>query len=197
MRYAIAVAVAVAIAIAVYLTTRGRETSPPTAGSGSSTSTSTSTSTSASEHAPPRHVTKIASPEERARIASAIAAARASTTHAAPVPPRLLTHETDVDSYVADTNGALKEVIPYLAACYEASAGDAGVGSGAARVRMTLSGDRDVGTLIDADGITDEHGQPIEAGLASCLKTTLESLELPPLAQGNKIKLEYSFRFSD
>jgi hypothetical protein len=45
--------------------------------------------------------------------------------------------------------------------------------------------------------LEDEAGQPIEPGLASCLKTTLESLELPPLAQGDELKLEYSLRFTD
>jgi hypothetical protein len=191
MRYAIAIAVALAIAIAIYLAGRGGDAKPQTAGS----STSTSTSTTA-HAAPPRHVTKLASPEERARIASEIAAARA-THHAAPAPPSLPKHEIDLESYAQDSLVVLKEAIPFLAACYDAAGGSDGGVAHKARVQMSLVGDRDVGTLIDTERMVDANGEALEAGLASCLKTTLESLELPPLAEGDELKIEYSFRLGD
>ena len=71
---------------------------------------------------------------------------------------------------------------------------DGGVSNRAA-VYMTMTGARDVGTLIDADKMLDADRQPIDPALGDCLKTTLESLELPPLAEGDSIKLQYSFVF--
>ncbi len=201
MRYGIALAVAVAIAIAVYFATRGREASAPSASPGSAGSATTSASPAA--HAPeralpPRHVTTLASAEERARVASEIAAARAARAHAAPAPPSLpAQHEVDVKSYAQGLQRALQDVTPYLDACYDAARGSGARGERTAMVRMSLVGDRDVGTLIDTGTMVDANQQPLEPDLASCLKTTLESLELPPLAEGDELKIQYRFQLGD
>lgn len=74
---------------------------------------------------------------------------------------------------------------------------DARFGSDAPRapvVQMTLDRDPDVGTLIDPGHMTDEQRGAIPGPLVDCLQLTLHSLELPPLAEGNTVKLQYSFR---
>jgi len=60
---------------------------------------------------------------------------------------------------------------------------------------MTLTGVPDIGTVIDADQIADESGKPLDPKLDDCLRSTLQSLGLPPLTEGDKISVKYSFRF--
>lgn len=62
---------------------------------------------------------------------------------------------------------------------------------------MTLTGDPDVGTLIDAGELRDQNGKPLDPELDNCLRTTLGSLELPPLPSANPVHIQYSFRFDD
>jgi hypothetical protein len=146
----------------------------------------------------PVHVTKLSSPEQRREIANRIAAAQSvHGAHSAPIPPKLPAQPDDthdLDKISASAMDALKEVIPFLADCYRNA--DKTHGNKAA-VFMTMTGDRDVGTLIDTDRMLDEDHQPLAPELGSCLKTTLESLELPPLSEGDTVKLQYSFVFDD
>jgi hypothetical protein len=88
---------------------------------------------------------------------------------------------------------ALKEAIPFLADCFQTPAEK----QLHAAVYMTLTGDRDVGTLIDSDRMVDQKEQPLPKELTECLRTTLDSLELPPLVEGDTIKGMYTFRFDD
>ena len=37
---------------------------------------------------------------------------------------------------------------------------------------------------------------PLPAGFDDCLRSTLQTLELPPLAEGNEVKVTYPFMFS-
>jgi len=60
---------------------------------------------------------------------------------------------------------------------------------------LTLTGDPDIGTLIDADQLFDQHGQPLPAALDACLRARFQTLELPALAEGDKITVRYPFAF--
>jgi hypothetical protein len=142
----------------------------------------------------PAHVRKLATAEERTQVAQRIADARAARARAAGASattsaPRLpAAAPGGIESLPPKTLDALKEAIPFLSQCF---------GSDSPRnpiVQMTLEGDPDVGTLIDSGQMTDEKGAPIAGPLADCLQTTLQSLELPPLAEGNTVRLQYSFR---
>jgi len=154
-------------------------------------------------------VRRIASPEERQRIADRIAASRAaaaaraqgsSTGHAAtsaPPPPSLPAGPPPAEGELARASvplrDALTEAIPLLAHCYppEVQKRDR-----RATVLMALVGDKD-GTLIDADQLADERGQPLAPELDDCLRATLRSMQLPPLSEGGDLHLQYSFRFDD
>jgi hypothetical protein len=55
----------------------------------------------------------------------------------------------------------------------------------------------EIGTLIGADQLLDEAGKPLDADLDSCLRTTLRSLQLPPLDATRDIHMMYSFKLDD
>jgi hypothetical protein len=153
---------------------------------------------------PPDKVTQV-SRAERDRLAQQIAAAHAARTsstgsgaHAAPVPPHLpalpdTSHDVDrVPVHVLD---ALKQAMPYLIACYKEHAPAQATPGLTAVAMMTLTGDPDIGTVIDADQMYDEHHQPIDPGVDACMRATMQTLELPPLQEGDSVKLQYSFKF--
>lgn len=145
------------------------------------------------EPPPPAHVRKLASAADRMRVEQRIADARAARARAAGAssgtsPPQLPPATGGIESLPPKALDALKEAIPYLSECF---------GSDSPRnpiVQMTLEGDPDVGTLIDPGQMTDDKGAAISGPLADCLQTTLQSLELPPLAEGSTVRLQYSFR---
>lgn len=164
------------------------------------------------------YVRRIASPAERQQIADRIAAARAAPPAAGssaagsapatapatppklptsqPPPPSLPPAAPPADGELARASvplrDALTEAIPLLADCYPPDARAAQ----RATVLMSLVGD-DKGTLIDADNLVDENGKPLAPELDDCLRSTLRSMQLPPLAEGGDLHIQYSFRFDD
>jgi hypothetical protein len=165
------------------------------------------------------YVRRIASPEERQKIAERIATARATATAssgssatgssgpAAPAPPpgaatsaapppSLPPGAPPADGELARASvplrDALTEAIPLLADCYPPEAR----AKQRATVLMSLVGD-DKGTLIDADNLVDENGKSLAPELDDCLRSTLRSMQLPPLAEGGDLHIQYSFRFDD
>ena len=61
---------------------------------------------------------------------------------------------------------------------------------------LTLTGDPDVGTLIDAKELADKAGTKLPATFDDCLRTTFQSLALPPLKGGDIVTVHYPFVFS-
>jgi hypothetical protein len=130
---------------------------------------------------PPAHVTKL-SPEERTRLAERIAQAQATRGGAAtraPAAPKLPDRPgldpDDVDSFKTTIRSAMKEVIPLLADCY-AKAGSSVPRELTVRAHLRLTGDPDIGTLIDADRTSDTDEAPLPAAFDDCLRSTLQSL---------------------
>src|SRR5262249_23316928 len=143
-----------------------------------------STAPGAAKPRVPAHVTKL-TPDERKQIAERIAQAQAARgAHAAPVRPSLPPAEkldtNDLDPIQTTMLAAMKEATPFLAECYEKHVPNA---QRKAAAFMTLTGDPDIGTVIDADQISDENGKPLDPKLDDCLRTTLQSLALPPLTE--------------
>jgi len=149
------------------------------------------------------HVQRIASPAERQRIADRIAASRAASrasssggaATSARTPPSLpATPPADGELARASVplRDALSEAIPLLADCYTPEPR----AQQTATVRMTLVGDQH-GTLIDADELVDDTGAALAPALDDCLRATLRGMQLPPLAEGSDLKIQYSFRFDD
>lgn len=147
---------------------------------------------------PPQHVTKLASAEERARIAEQIERARSARAAihapAAPSLPRAQLDPKDIETFKTTFRDAMKEVLPLLAECY--SAARAKLPSElVVKAKMSLVGDPDVGTLIDAHALDAKVEIPRE--FDECLRDTLQKLELPPLADGDKVSITYPLVFRD
>ena len=152
---------------------------------------------------PPQHVTKV-SRVERQRLADRIAAAHAARAPdtargAYSAPPRPTLPEQagshDLDRVGTHVLAAMQEAIPFLADCYEQTTPGGATSGAKAVARMTLTGDPDIGTVIDADQMFDENHKPLEPKLDACLRETMQMLQLPPLEEGDAIQIEYSFRF--
>jgi hypothetical protein len=197
MRVALGLVVAAALAIGIWLWLRDRDTAPdaPAAAKLAEVGSSAAPAPVGVPAKVPTHVTKL-TPEERKRTADRIAAAHAARVASSTTPrPSLPTADQldshDLDHVTTTVLSAMKEAIPFLAECYKQH----GHGALTAAAMMTLTGDPDIGTVIDADQVTDEDGKPLGRELDDCLRGTMQTLELPPLTEGDKIKIKYSFKF--
>jgi len=147
---------------------------------------------------PVEHVTALASADERRAVADRIAAAqqRRGALHAA-APPSLPVLDTgDLPAVKTTLKAAMHEVLSHLSDCYEASAAELPRGELRVVAKLTLTGDPDVGTLIDAHQLADGSGAPVPATFDDCVRGVLQSLELPPLAEGDTLDVTYPFMFS-
>ena len=87
---------------------------------------------------------------------------------------------------------ALVESVALLAACYPQQPGS---GARHATALMVMTSDPELGTVIDTDRVTDGDGTPLDPALATCLRDTIDTLALPPLAKLGKLPLQYTFTF--
>jgi RNA polymerase sigma-70 factor (ECF subfamily) len=158
---------------------------------------------------PPQHVRKLSNADERRELAAHIAAAQAARK-TAPAPRRSALgssdstdqgsfgsgHEGDMDKDVI--RGAMQEVLPFLADCYgDARATTLKADHLEVRAHFTLTGDPDIGTVIDAKQLVDDHDHALPTKLDDCIRGTLQTLELPPLGDGDTIEVDYPLAFSD
>jgi len=202
MKAVAAVAVIAAIALVWYL----RRPSPAATAAAPPApvaSAATPGAPSATPARPPQHVTRL-SPDQRREVADRIAAAQATRSGAAAVraparpslPDRPATLDPDdVDSFKTTVRSAMHEVIPMITDCYDKAIPTLPPGELKLAASFTLTGDPDVGTLIDAKQLAGGNGTPLPAAFDDCLRSTLQSLELPPLVEGNEVNVTYPFVF--
>lgn len=181
-----------------------RKTSTSTAAPAAKKSATAAPAATGSPSRPIEHVTKLA-PTERQQLADRIAAAQqkrqaSPNTGAAAVSAPERPHLPEAGSgepAISKTQirDAMREVIPILSECYQAAIPTLKEPDISITAHIMLTGDPDVGTLIDADQILDEAGQPLPAKFDDCLRSTFQSLALPPLAEGDKLEVHYPFRF--
>jgi len=146
------------------------------------------------------HVRTLASENERREVADRIASAQASRAHSSTPAPRLppitgTFASSDPGTMKQTVRGAMREVVAHLFSCYESSLSTRGRKTLAIVAHLTLTGDPDIGTLIDAPQLFDDQGAPLPSKLDDCLRDTLQSLELPPLAEGDHVDLDYPITF--
>jgi hypothetical protein len=92
----------------------------------------------------------------------------------------------------------MREVLPFLADCYgEARATTLSADHLEIHAHLTLTGDPDIGTVIDAGQLFDDDDQALPTKLDDCIRSTLQSLELPPLGDGDTLDVTYPLVFSD
>jgi hypothetical protein len=145
------------------------------------------------------HVKKLTA-DERKRVADRIAAAHASHSIASTSTPAPKLPESPGDAPPAiskeSIRDAMREVVEQLAGCYEAALPKLDRKDFGIKAEMTLTGDPDVGTLIDAKQLFDDRGKPLPPELDDCLRNTFQTLELPPLTEGDQVTVIYPFQFS-
>ncbi|MFN0250553.1 MAG: hypothetical protein ACKV2T_26980 [Kofleriaceae bacterium] len=196
------VGIAIAV-VAVWLLLDRDDTKKTSAAPAAATGTASGTSGSANtpKRAPVVKVGRV-SPEERTRLAEQIA--RAKAKRAAPATggassggtprPELAANE-DANIVRTTMKEAMREVIPFLADCYD-KAGDKVPAEISVVVEMTLTGDPDIGTIIDTNGVAEKGGSPLETSFDSCLRDALASLQMPPLSEGGEVQVRYPFVFA-
>jgi len=198
------VGVAAAVVAVWLLLSRGKDTAAKVADPAGSNATATGSAvTATTPGAKTKPVAKVGrvSPEERKRLADRIANARANrpapstSPGGASGPPPRLPDNNDAVIVRTTMKAAMREIIPYLADCYDKS-GEKVPAEMKVVADMTLTGDPDIGTIIDTNGITDGDGKPLEPGFDACLKDAFVSLEMPPLSEGSEVKVTYPFVFS-
>jgi len=161
--------------------------------------------------APPtkiQHATRLATKEDRRRLADQIATAQAARTgsspggaaaiHAREAPPRLPTTTLDPehpDEMKTTIRSAMREAIPLLADCYSAAIPNLTDDETRIAAKLTLTSDPDIGTVIDAHQIADDQGRPLLASFDDCLRTTFQQLALPPIENGGTLEVTYPFVF--
>lgn len=196
------VGIAIAVVAVWWLLTRTKDPTsiaadPVTSGSAASTGNAPSTQTG-----PTKPVDKVGrvSPEERRRLAEQIAKAKAkraapSASGTSSTPPPQLADDNDATIVRTTMKEAMREIIPFLADCYD-KAGDKLPAEIKVVADLALTGDPDIGTIIDANGVSDGEGKPLESSFDLCLRDALVSIQMPPLSEGGEVKVTYPFLFS-
>jgi hypothetical protein len=179
---------ATADVVASGIASASRESSDP-----SETATSEPESEPSAAPKQAAHVREITQ-AERAELERQIAHARSMHASRPPALPPVLDAD-DMDSLKTTLRAAMKETIPYIAKCYEDALPTLASPNLTVKSRMELTGDPDIGTLIDAQPLVDGEGAPLPAHLDDCLRTALQSLELPPLTEGDHVVVDYPFTF--
>lgn len=195
------VGIAIAVVAVWLLLDRDSPASPAAIGTGSASAGSNTARTPAL----PTPVAKVGrvAPEERQRLADQIAKAKAhraagggtaaSSSVAGPRPE--LVAESDATLVRTTMREAMREIIPYLADCYD-KAGDKVPARVKVVANMTLTGDPDIGTIIDTHGLADGDGSALEPSFDLCLKDAFVTLQMPPLSEGGEVTVTYPFVFS-
>jgi hypothetical protein len=196
------VLVAIALAIVMYIRRDTSETpTGPAKGSGSAAPITTTAGSATAPPAKPDHVRRLSAADRkqlgeqiaaaRAKARAAAAAAAASSTSGGPKPE--LDDHIQLEQVADGLVTAMKESIPILAECYDQAYGaDAGA-KRTALVKMEMTSDPDLGTVIDDTAMTDADGKKLEPKLDECLRNTIESLALPPFDVGGRLEVQYSF----
>jgi hypothetical protein len=140
-------------------------------------------------------------PQARALLAERIVEARKRREHpdpattagmgvsppgGAPALPGTLSQE--------EIRGAVKAVLPLLAECFGEAQPRLKLKEGKLMVKMKLTGEPDVGTVVDAHGLEGEPAVLIDdVEFARCWRETMNSIEFPPLAAGGEVEVNYPF----
>jgi hypothetical protein len=149
---------------------------------------------SASAPSPPplTRVRKLSAAEHQQlaeRIAAARARVRAAATAGGGKPAGETASDDDtitLEQVSPTVRESLEQAVPIIAECFHTEQ--------MAVVMMTMYSDPSVGMVIDTQEMTDENGQPLPAELDDCLRTTIDSLGLPPLDVGGHLPLQYTFK---
>ncbi len=132
---------------------------------------------------------------ERMKSARAARTSGTGTTAAGGTPPPALPPLPGTLSKDEIRKG-VRAVIPLLAECYDAAQDRLAIKTGRIEVKMHLTGEPDIGTLIESAEIGGDKQFTGDADLVECLQQTMLSVELPPIAEGGTIDVTYPIEFA-
>lgn len=95
------------------------------------------------------------------------------------------------ENVLAQIIGTLGDVKPYVADCVK----QAGGRISAFQASITLTGDPDLGTLIDAGALTSKHGSTLPTELDDCVRGVMQTLVLPPMRLEDEFRVNFMFAF--
>jgi pyruvate/2-oxoglutarate dehydrogenase complex dihydrolipoamide acyltransferase (E2) component len=138
---------------------------------------------------------RLADLAERARVMASIAHARAQRLSGAttiPAMPSLPLGTMSKD----DIKDAVHEIAPLLAQCYDQALARGPVPHQTIiRAHVEVTGEPDVGSMIESAELSSDDGGLADPAFAECLHETLMSVELPALDEGGVITFTYPFVF--
>lgn len=139
-------------------------------------------------------------PEMRADLVRRITAARTAreaATGTSPTtttaPPALELARTGLTK--EDIKAAVQAVAPLLLECYTAEMDHLANPDGRMVVKLQLTGEAEVGTVVDTTGVDGDANLTANHELTECIGATLSSIELPPLVEGGSVTVNYPIVF--
>jgi len=91
--------------------------------------------------------------------------------------------------------GTVREAIPLIKECYHLALEENPELSGRLDVNFTISGEPDVGGLVEESDVVAEEGLAYNETLEDCVRETVYTLEFPPPEGGGVVKVRYPLRF--
>jgi hypothetical protein len=93
---------------------------------------------------------------------------------------------------------AMQEVLPFLSDCFGDARASGALGSASLEIHahLDLTGDRDIGTIIDAKQLFDDNMHALPSTVDDCMRGALQTLELPPLGDGDTVAIDYPILFT-
>jgi hypothetical protein len=88
-------------------------------------------------------------------------------------------------------------VMPLLKECYEQGLERRTIKNGKVTFSIHLTGEPEIGTLVDRAELDGDPAFLADAELSQCLHQTMMSLELPPMSEGSELKVTTTMVFSD
>lgn len=197
--------VAAVAGLAWYLTrpspaSQARADATRLAQTGAPTTPAGTTATPAVPARPIDKVTKLAADQRKAlaeRIENARAGRAAVNAPARPRLPEGSGEDTGTAISKTEIRAAMRELIPYITECYEAALPTLPSKNFKMTAELTLTGDPDIGTIVDAKALADEAGKPLDKTLDDCFRSSFMLMGLPPLAEGDTLEVRYPFEFRE
>jgi hypothetical protein len=138
------------------------------------------------------------SPEQRQALRAQLEHARVAQP-SAPSPALPATADSDdnamgtVEQVLQQFTAVIPELRTEVAACQRYAPDAKGF-----TTKISLFGDADIGTLIDApSALVPVDGPPLPAAFDDCVRDVLQTLELPPMHTGDQFTVAFEVSFTD
>lgn len=205
-----AAALVIAVLAGAFIATRGDEApapaaaSPPPASPAAIPETRVDPAPSATIAPPAKPGFKRHDPAARARLAQAIATARAARLRARRPPPSREPASASAATGSGEPVGDLdkeyirermQELIPLLVECYTMALEVDPTLQGRVLVEFSIAGEPDVGGIVESSEIDPEESTIRDEAFTECVRETMYAAEFEPPTHGGTVLVRYPFEF--